>query len=42
MKKTILIGMTAVALSLGACAKKTPPPEPVTEQPVTPPARHPV
>src|SRR6185503_8632766 len=28
MNKTILIGMTAVALSLGACARKTPPPEP--------------
>jgi peptidoglycan-associated lipoprotein len=27
MKKTVLIGMTAVALSLGACAKRTPPPE---------------
>ena len=38
MKKTILIGMTAVALSLGACAKKTPPPETVPEQPATPPA----
>ena len=26
MKKSILIGMTAVALSLGACAKRTPRP----------------
>src|SRR3954453_15637852 len=26
MKKTIIIGMTAVALSLGACGKKVPPP----------------
>lgn len=38
MNKTILIGMTAVALSLGACAKRTPPPEPVPETPATPPA----
>lgn len=30
MNKTVLIGMSAIALSLGACAKKTPPPEPVT------------
>jgi peptidoglycan-associated lipoprotein len=37
MKRTVLIGMTAVALSLGACAKRTPPPETATEQPpVTP------
>lgn len=36
MKKTILIGMTAVALSLGACAKKTPPPEPIIEAPTAP------
>ena len=28
MNKTILMGMTALALSLGACAKRTPPPEP--------------
>ena len=28
MNKSILIGMTAVALTLGACARKTPPPEP--------------
>ena len=27
MNRTVLIGMTAVALSLGACAKRTPPPE---------------
>ena len=33
MNKTILIGMTAVALSLGACAKRTPPPAAVTEPP---------
>jgi len=37
MKKSILIGMTAVALSLGACAKRTPPPEPVAPGPVAPP-----
>ena len=41
MKKTVLIGMTAIALSLGACAKRTPPPEtaPPVEQapPVTDP-----
>ena len=36
MKKTILMGMTAVALSLGACGQRTPPPEPVTEAPATP------
>lgn len=36
MKKTIVIGMAAVALSLGACAKRTPPPEPIVEGPVTP------
>ena len=36
MNKTILIGMTAVALTLGACAKRTPPPEAVPEAPVTP------
>jgi len=29
MNKTILIGITAVALSLGACGRKAPPPEPV-------------
>ena len=27
MKKSILIGMTAVALTLGACGRKTPPAE---------------
>jgi len=37
MNKTFLIGMTAVALSLGACAKRTPPPEVVPEAPVAPP-----
>ena len=37
MNKTILIGMTAVALSLGACAKRTPPPEPAPQGPVAPP-----
>ena len=37
MNKTFLIGMTAVALSLGACAKRTPPPEPVAPGPVAPP-----
>ncbi len=38
MNKTVLIGMTAIALSLGACAKRTPPPEAVPEAPATPPA----
>lgn len=38
MNKIILVGMGAIALSLGACAPKTPPPETATEQPVTPPA----
>ena len=33
MNKTIFIGMTAVALSLGACAKRTPPPAAPTEPP---------
>jgi peptidoglycan-associated lipoprotein len=33
MKRIVLIGMTAVALSLGACAKRTPPPAAVTEPP---------
>ena len=40
MNKTILIGITAVAVTLGACAKKTPPAEvpPATaEQPANPP-----
>jgi peptidoglycan-associated lipoprotein len=36
MNKIILIGMTAIALSLGACAKRTPPPAATTEPaPVT-------
>lgn len=35
MNKTVLIGMTAIALSLGACAKRTPPPAATTEPPVT-------
>jgi peptidoglycan-associated lipoprotein len=38
MNKTILIGMTAVALSLGACARKTPPPEPAPLPEAPPPA----
>jgi peptidoglycan-associated lipoprotein len=34
MKKSILIGMTAVALTLGACGRKTPPAEiPPVDQP---------
>ena len=37
MNKSILVGMTAIAVSLGACAKRTPPPEPVTEAPLPPP-----
>jgi peptidoglycan-associated lipoprotein len=36
MNKTVLIGMTAIALSLGACAKRTPPPAEVTQPPVSP------
>jgi peptidoglycan-associated lipoprotein len=37
MNKTLLMGMTAIALSLGACAKRTPPPEPaVPAGPVAP------
>jgi peptidoglycan-associated lipoprotein len=37
MNKIFLMGMTAVALSLGACAKRTPPPEPaVPAGPVAP------
>src|SRR5918996_1423963 len=39
MNKTVLIGMTALALSLGACAKRTPPPEtapPAEQVPPTP------
>jgi peptidoglycan-associated lipoprotein len=41
MNKTILIGMTAIALSLGACAKRTPPPEPTTPAEQAPPAADP-
>jgi peptidoglycan-associated lipoprotein len=39
MKKSILIGMTAVALTLGACGRKTPPAEipPVEQPPATDP-----
>ena len=33
MNKTVLIGMTAIALSLGACAKRTPPPAQEVPQP---------
>ena len=33
MNKTLLIGLSAIALSLGACAKRTPPPAAVTEPP---------
>jgi peptidoglycan-associated lipoprotein len=33
MNKTVLIGMSAIALSLCACAKRTPPPAAVTEPP---------
>jgi len=37
MKRIVLIGMTAMALSLGACAKRTPPPaEAVPQAPATP------
>jgi peptidoglycan-associated lipoprotein len=38
MKKSILIGMTAVALTLGACGRKVPPAEvvPPVEQPAVP------
>lgn len=37
MNKTVLIGMAAITLSLGACAKRTPPPAEVVPQgPVTP------
>ena len=41
MKKSILIGMTAVALSLGACAKRTPPPEPTLPVEQAPPVTDP-
>lgn len=37
MNKIVLIGMTAIALSLGACAKRTPPPGPVTPAEQLPP-----
>jgi len=40
MKKTVLIGMTALALTLGACAKRTPPAEsvpPAADQSANPP-----
>ena len=33
MNKTVLIGMTAIALTLGACARRTPPPAATTEPP---------
>ena len=33
MNKTVLIGMTAIAMTLGACAKRTPPPATATEPP---------
>ncbi|MFL6724399.1 MAG: peptidoglycan-associated lipoprotein Pal [Sphingomicrobium sp.] len=33
MNKTVLIGISAIAFSLGACAKRTPPPAAVTEPP---------
>lgn len=38
MNKTVLIGMTAIALSLGACARKAPPVEtpPPVQQPADP------
>ena len=35
MNKTVLIGMSALALTIGACAKRTPPPAEVTQPPVT-------
>ena len=40
MNKTVLIGMTAIALTVGACGKKTPPadvPPPTSELPANPP-----
>ena len=39
MNKTVLIGMTAIALSLGACAKRTPPPIAAMEPPPVRPGR---
>ena len=41
MNKSMLIGMTAVALSLGACAKRTPPPEVVPPAEQAPPVTDP-
>jgi peptidoglycan-associated lipoprotein len=38
MNKTVLISMTALAIAIGGCAKRTPPPEVVPEAPATPPA----
>jgi len=35
MNKTVLIGMTALALAIGGCAKRPPPPTATTEPPVT-------
>jgi len=35
MNKTILIGMSTLVLTIGACAKRTPPPADVTPPPVT-------
>ena len=39
MNKSVLIGMSVLALTVGACGKKAPPADipPVTEQPVNPP-----
>jgi peptidoglycan-associated lipoprotein len=37
MNKTVLIGLSALALTIGACAKRTPPPAEVPQGPVTPP-----
>ena len=39
MNKSVLIGMSALALAVGACGKKTPPADlpPATEQPANPP-----
>src|SRR5687768_3332581 len=39
MNKSVLIGMSVLALAVAACGKKTPPADipPVTEQPVNPP-----
>ena len=34
MNRTVLIGMTALALAIGGCAKRTPPPADVTPPPV--------